>query len=185
MYERGKSTYRGKNRPRVNERIRAKNVRVVDPEGKQLGVLSTEDALKQAYGFNLDLVEIAPKENPPVCKIMNYGKYLYELKKKEKETKKKQASSQLKEVRFTSRIGEHDYQTKVKHIKTFLEHGHRVRISLMFRGREITHRQLGDKLIEKILEDIKDVGKVEFGPKMEGNFMILQVVSVGRRKHKD
>jgi len=168
-------------RPRVNERIRVREVRVIGSDGQLLGVMLTDEAIRQAFDQELDLVEIAPRENPPVCKIMNYGKYLYELKKKEKETKKRQIGAQLKEIRFTSRIGDHDYKVKLKHIIEFLEEGHRVRVSVRFRGREITHKELGEKLLNRLVEDTKDYSKVELGPKLEGHFMALQLVPV---KHK-
>ncbi len=172
-------------RPRCNERIKVRQVRVIGPDGQQLGVLNTEDALRAAQSYELDLVEIAPREIPPVCKIMDYGKYLYELSKKEKETKKKQVGAQLKEIRFTSHIGDNDYQVKLKHIIEFLDEGHRVRVSVRFRGREITHKELGERLLEKLVEDSKEYSKVELGPKLEGHFMILQLVPVRSRKKKD
>ncbi len=175
----GRSAF--KNRPRANERIRVRTVKVIGPDGKFLGVMPTEEALEKAYSMDLDLVEIAPNENPPICKIMDYGKYLYELKKKEKEAKKKQIGSQMKEIRFTSRIGEHDYQVKLRHIREFLEEGHRVRVSVMFRGREITHKELGKQLLDRLVEDTKDLSKVEMGPKLEGRFMVLQLVPVKRK----
>ena len=170
-----------RNRPRVNEEIRIRKVKVIANDGKLLGIMPTEIALQKAYDAELDLVEIAPNENPPVCKIMNYGKYLYELKKKEKEAKKKQIGSQMKEVRFTSRIGEHDYQVKLKHIREFLENGHRVRIIVRFRGREITHKELGEELLHRIIEELKDISKVDIPPKMEGRFMLIQLVPVKKR----
>ena len=173
-----------RNRPRVNQRIRVREVRVIGPDGKMIGVMNTEDAIQKAFDIDLDLVEIAPTEKPPVCKIMDYGKYLYELKKKDKEAKKHQVGMHLKEVRFTSRIGEHDYGVKLRHIRDFLEHGNRVKVVLRFRGREITHKEVGQKVIERVAEDIADIGKVETGPKFEGRFIILQIVPLGKRKDK-
>jgi len=170
-----------RNRPRVNEQIRIKQIKVIANDGELLGVMPTEVALQKAYDMELDLVEIAPNENPPICKIMNYGKYLYELKKKEKEAKRKQTGAQMKEIRFTSRIGEHDYQVKLKHIREFLKSGHRVRIIVRFRGREITHKELGEELLKKLVEDLKDMSKVDMGPKLEGHFMLIQLVPM--RKH--
>ncbi len=170
-----------KNRPRANERIRVRTVKVIGPDGTLLGIMPTDEALEKAYSMNLDLVEIAPNENPPVCKIMDYGKYLYELKKKEKEAKKKQVGAQMKEIRFTSRIGEHDYQVKLRHIREFLEEGHRVRISVMFRGREITHKELGKQLLDRVVEETNDLAKLEMGPKLEGRFMVIQLVPLKRK----
>lgn len=166
----------------MNEMIRVRQVRLIGPDGRQLGIVPTEEALRRAYELDLDLVEIAPKENPPVCKIMDYGKYLYELKKKEKEAKKHQAVTQLKEIRLTARIGEHDYQVKLRRIREFLEQGHRVRVSLRFRGREITHKELGERIMQRIVDETGDLGKVEFGPKFEGRFMVMQLVPTGGRK---
>ncbi|HHH81180.1 MAG TPA: translation initiation factor IF-3 [candidate division Zixibacteria bacterium] len=171
-------------KPRVNERIRVKRVRVIGPDGKQLGIMPTAEALQRAYDMDLDLIEIAPHENPPVCKIMNYGKYLYELKKREKELKKKQVGTQLKEIRLTSRIGEHDFNVKLKKIREFLEHGYRVKVSLRFRGREITHRELGEELLRRIANQTQDLGKVDYGPKLEGQFMVIQIVPFGRKARK-
>jgi len=169
-------------RHRINERIRVREVRVIDRDGKMLGVLPTDEALRKAYDSELDLVEIVPNESPPVCKIMDYGKYLYELRKKEKETKKHQVGVHLKEVRFTSRIGESDYQVKLRHICDFLDEGDRVKVVLRFRGREITHKEGGEQIMDRIIEDTKDLGKVEFGPRLEGYSMMLQLVPLGRRK---
>jgi len=162
--------------------IRVKEVKVIGPNGDMLGILPTEEALQKAYDLELDLVEIVPLERPPICKILDYGKYLYQLKKKEKEARKHQVGIHLKEVRFTSRIGENDYQVKLKHIRNFLEEGDRVKIVLRFRGREITHKESGEKVMRKVIEDIKDIGKVEFGPKLEGRLFILQIVPAGKHK---
>ncbi|RKZ30942.1 translation initiation factor IF-3 [bacterium] len=181
MKDKGNSRGTFKNRPRANERIRVKKVKVIGPDGNLLGVMPTNVALQKAYDMDLDLVEIAPRENPPICKIIDYGKYLYDLKKKEKEAKKKQMGTQMKEIRFTSRIGEHDYQVKLRHIREFLQDGHRVRISVRFRGREITHKELGQELLEKLIEDTKDISKVDRGPKMEGRFMTLQLVPAKKK----
>lgn len=172
-----------RNRPRVNKQIRVRRVKVIGPDGKMLGILPTNEALQKAAEFDLDLVEIVPNENPPICKILDYGKYLYELKKKEKEAKKHQVGIHLKEVRFTARIAPNDYQVKLRHIKAFLEGGNRVKIVLRFRGREITHKEAGEKLLQKLIDDTKELGKVEFGPKFEGRTLVLQIVPQGRRKH--
>ena len=171
-------------RPRVNGMIKVRQVRVIGPDGKMLGVMPTEEALRKASEYNLDLVEIVPNERPPICKIIDYGKYLYRLKKKEKEAKKHQIGVHLKEVRFTSRIGENDYLVKLKHIRNFLEEGDRVKIVLRFRGREITHIEGGERVMKRIINDIQDIGKVEFGPKLEGRMYILQIVPLGKHRKK-
>lgn len=168
-------------RPRVNEKIRAPKVRVIGPDGKQLGIMSPAEALEKAYEFRLDLVEIAPNENPPVCKITDYGKYLYELKKRDKETRKKQRSMQLKEIRLTARTSEHDYQIKLKKVRELLDEGYRVKVNVFFKGREITHIDKGDELLKKVMEDTKDIGKVEIEPKLEGRTLSLQLIPAHKK----
>jgi len=153
----------------VNERIRAREVRVIDDEGKQIGVLPPHQALKLAREKGLDLVEISPTAVPPVCKIMDYGKYLYQLNKKLHEQRKHQKSIHLKEVKFRPRTDEHDYQFKKNHVLRFLSEGDKVKASLRFRGREMSHRDLGRGVIERLIKDVGDKGIVEFQPRMEGN----------------
>ncbi|HVE87057.1 MAG TPA: translation initiation factor IF-3, partial [Myxococcales bacterium] len=160
---------------RTNRRIRAREVRVVGPAGEQLGILTIEAALEQANGFGLDLVEVNPMAKPPVCKIMDYGKFKYEEKKKASEAKKKQVVVHLKEVKLRPKTEEHDYEFKVRNVKRFLEEGNKARITIMFRGREITHKELGQALLDDVVKDVKDVGIIEQQPRMEGRqmFMIL------------
>jgi len=160
---------------RTNRRIRAREVRVVGSAGEQLGVLTIEAALERAQAEGLDLVEVNPMAKPPVCKIMDYGKFKYEEKKKASEAKKKQVVVHLKEVKLRPKTEEHDYETKVRHIKRFLEEGNKSRVTIMFRGREITHKNLGQQILEDVIQDCKDVGQVEMAPRMEGRqmFMIL------------
>jgi len=160
---------------RTNRRIRAREVRVVGPAGEQLGVLTIEAALEQANQFGMDLVEVNPMAKPPVCKIMDYGRFKYEEKKRASEAKKKQVVVHLKEVKMRPKTEEHDYEFKVRNVKRFLEEGNKARITIMFRGREITHKELGQTLLEDVIKDVKEVGVVEQVPRMEGRqmFMIL------------
>jgi len=147
-------------------------VRLIDPEGKMLGVVSPEDALRIAEEHNLDLVEIAPTAEPPVCKIMNFGKYRYQLQMKDRENKKKQHVVKLKEVRFRPRIGEHDLNMKINHIRKFLLDGYKVKITLMFRGRELAHKEVGMELVNKIVGLVSDISEVDKAPSSEGRTII-------------
>ena len=150
-------------------------MRVVGPAGEQLGVLTIEAALEKAQEFGMDLVEVNPMAKPPVCKIMDYGRFKYEEKKRASEAKKKQVVVHLKEVKMRPKTEEHDYEFKVRNVKRFLEEGNKARITIMFRGREITHKELGQTLLEDVIKDVKEVGVVEQVPRMEGRqmFMIL------------
>jgi translation initiation factor IF-3 len=150
-------------------------VRAVGPAGEQLGVLTIEAALEKAQEFGMDLVEVNPMAKPPVCKIMDYGRFKYEEKKRASEAKKKQVVVHLKEVKMRPKTEEHDYEFKVRNVKRFLEEGNKARITIMFRGREITHKELGQALLDDVVKDVKDVGVVEQMPRMEGRqmFMIL------------
>jgi translation initiation factor IF-3 len=150
-------------------------VRAVGPAGEQLGVLTIEAALEKANEFGMDLVEVNPMAKPPVCKIMDYGRFKYEEKKRASEAKKKQVVVHLKEVKMRPKTEEHDYEFKVRNVKRFLEEGNKARITIMFRGREITHKELGQALLDDVIKDVKDVGVVEQVPRMEGRqmFMIL------------
>jgi len=158
---------------RVNQRIMAKTVRVVGPEGDQLGVFPIEQALKKAEEFDLDLVEVAAQAKPPVCRIIDFSKYKYEQNKREREIKKHQKQAQLKEVRIRPRIDPHDYEVKLKHIKEFLEKKHKVRVRMWFRGREIAHKDIGHKVIDKLLKDVEGVGRVDREAHMLGKTMVL------------
>jgi len=148
-------------------------VRLISPEGEQLGIFPRQLALKKAEEYGLDLVEVAPQANPPVCRIMDFAKYKYEQEKREREAKKHQKHSQLKEVRLSCRIEEHDYQIRLKHIQEFLEKGHKVRIRLLFKGREIIHQDLGKKLIDKLIKDTEKIARVEKPPQMIGKSLVL------------
>ena len=158
---------------RVNDRIFAKTVRVVGPEGELLGVFPRDMAFKKAEEMDLDLVEVAPQADPPVCRIVDFSKYKYEQDKREKEVKKHQKQAQLKEVRIRPRIGVHDYGVKLKHIKEFLEKKHKVRVRMWFRGREITHKEIGKKIIDKLLKDIEKIGRIDREPHMLGKTLVL------------
>lgn len=158
---------------RVNERIYAKTMRVIGPEGEQLGVFPKDLALKKAQEYDLDLVEVAPTANPPVCRIIDFSKYKYEQDKREREVKKHQKHSQLKEIRIRPRIEAHDYGVKLKHIKEFLEKKHKVRVRMMFRGREMAHTEIGKRVMEKLVQDVDAFGKVEKDSQMLGRSLIM------------
>lgn len=160
-------------RTNINQFIRAKEVRVIDPEGKQVGVVSIAEALKSAAEFGLDLVEISPNANPPVCKIMDYGRYKYEQTKKKQEAKKKQTTFQLKEIKVRPNTDDHDLQVKIGYIKKFIDKKDKVKVTVMFRGREITLSQLGRDMLAKIAEETADVAVVEQYPKFEGRTLMM------------
>jgi translation initiation factor IF-3 len=153
----------------MNERIRAREVRVIDDEGQQLGIMVPFEALKIARSKNLDLVEISPTAQPPVCRIMDYGKFLYQQEKKEREAKKHQKIITVKEVKFRINVDEHDYQTKKNHVVRFLDDGDKVKATIFFRGREMTHTNLGREVLDRLITELGDKAIVEFRPRMEGN----------------
>ena len=157
----------------INRNIRAKEVRVIDPDGNQLGVIPTYKAIAVANDFGLDLVEVSPTANPPVCKIMDYGRYKYEQTKKKQEAKKKQATFQLKEIKLRPKTDEHDLKTKINHIKKFIERKDKVKVTVIFRGREITLSQLGRNLLERVSQETEEIASVEQHPKFEGRTMIM------------
>lgn len=163
------------NELRVNRRIRVKEVFVIASDGAKLGVMVTEDALKKAMEEGLDLVEVNPMSRPPVCKLMDYGKYKYDQKKKAGAAKKNQKIVLLKEVKLRPKTDDHDFDFKVKHIREFLAEGDKAKITIMFRGREITHPEIGRQVLERVLEAIKDVAMVESPPRMEGRNMFMMV----------
>jgi translation initiation factor IF-3 len=150
-------------------------VRVIDPEGRQLGIMPPELALQKATDAELDLVEVAPESSPPVCRIMDYGKYRYAQKKKTSEAKRNKVSTGVKEVKFRPKIEDHDYQTKVSRIRKFLGEGHKAKVTMMFRGREMAHQDRARGLMERIATDIKESGNVEQMPKLEGRNMTMVV----------
>ncbi len=148
-------------------------MRVIGPAGEQLGVLPIEQALRMAQDDGLDLVEVSPMSKPPVCKIMDYGKFKYTEKKKQSEARKKQVVVQLKEVKLRPRTEEHDYQVKIGKIREFLGEANKARVTVMFRGREITHRELGHKVLERVMGDLKEMAVIESAPRMEGRLMFM------------
>ena len=158
---------------RINSEIRARDVRVISPEGEQLGVMSTRDAMQVATERELDLVEVAPNARPPVCRIMDYGKYRYEQTKQKKEAKKRQKVVTVKEVRMTPKIDDHDFQVKAKNAERFLADGNKVKVSVRFRGREVVHSNLAREMLLGMAEQISQVGSIERKPLMEGRQMIM------------
>ena len=157
----------------INERIRAKEVQLIDDEGQKLGVKSLSEALDIAYDKKLDLVLVAPNTNPPVCKIMNYGKYKFEQAKREKEAKKKQKVYEVKEIRVTPNTEEHDFNFKAKNARKFLEDGCKVKITVRFRGRELSYTKLGENLLNKFAEELSDIANVDKKPSLEGKNMYI------------
>ena len=157
----------------MNERIRAREVRVIDDEGKQIGILPPFEALKMAREKNLDLVEISPTAQPPVCRIMDYGKFLYQQEKREREAKKHQKTITVKEVKFRINVDDHDYETKKNHVLRFLDEGDKVKATIFFRGREMTRQGLGREILERLIKDVEQKGMVEFRPRQEGNTLHL------------
>jgi translation initiation factor IF-3 len=158
---------------RVNERIRIKEVRVISPDGTQLGILPIEQALQTAYGLSLDLVEVAPEARPPVCRIMDYGKYRYEQSKKAREAKKKQTIIELKEIKLRPKTEEHDFQFKARHAERFLKEGNKAKVTIMFRGREVIRMDRGKAVLDRFVEALKEVAVVEQPAKVEGRNMTL------------
>lgn len=157
----------------INEQIRDREVRLIGESGQQLGIMSSKDAMKIAREANLDLVKIAPMANPPVCKIIDYGKFRYEQSRKEKEARKKQKTIEVKEIRFSPNIDSNDLNTKVNQAKKFLSSGNKVKVSVRFRGREMTHTQVGRTILDQFSEMLSDVAVVDKPPKMEGRSMVL------------
>ena len=159
----------------VNEQIRDSEVRVIGDGGEQLGVMSSRDAQRLADEKNLDLVKIAPTATPPVCRIMDYGKYLYEQQKREKEARKRQRTIDVKEVKLRIRIEDHDFEVKTKNAIRFLQGGDKVKVTIMFRGREMTHPELGEQLLNRMADQLQEIATVERKPKLEGRNMIMIV----------
>ena len=164
----------------MNDRIRSAQVRLVGPDGDQIGVVPTQEALQRARELDLDLVEVAPQAQPPVARIMDYGKYKYERDIRQKEARRKQARTELKEIKFRPKIDAHDYATKKGHVDRFLRGGHKVKVTIMFRGREMTHTELGRKILDRLVEDLGRMVTVESMPKQEGRNMIM-VIAPNRR----
>jgi translation initiation factor IF-3 len=171
----------------MNERIRAREVRVIGADGEQIGILPPFEALKLAREKNLDLVEISPTAQPPVCRIMDYGKFLYQNEKREREAKKKQKVITVKEVKFRINVDDHDYETKKNHVLRFLDEGDKVKATIFFRGREMTRQSLGRQILERLIVDVEPKGTVEFRPRQEGNtlHLILAPKKEGAAQGKD
>ena len=157
----------------MNDRIRAPQVRLVGPDGSQIGIVSIQEALGRAQELDLDLVEVAPTANPPVCRIMDYGKFKYERDVRQKEARKRQVRVEVKEMKMRPKIDPHDYATKKGHIERFLKAGARVKVTIMFRGREMAHTELGRKLLDRLTEDLKELATVDTFPKLDGRNMVM------------
>jgi len=162
----------------INQDIRAREVRVVDEEGEQIGVLSLDDALKAAGERGLDLVEVSPNAVPPVCRIMDYGKYKYQASKRAAEAKKKTARVDIKEVKLRPKTEVHDFQFKVRNARRFLEGGNKVKVTVMFRGREVTHPEFGVRIMEQVAKDLEDIAMIESIPRMAGRFMTMVLAPI-------
>jgi len=159
--------------PRVNEEIRSPQVRLIDQDGEMLGVMSARDAMMRAYAVGLDLLEISPNAEPPVCKILDYGKYKYEAQKKRNEAKKKQKVVEIKEIKVRPNIDENDYQVKMRAMKSFIDEGDKVKVTLRFRGREMAHQDIGVRVLERIRSEMDAATKVEQMPKLENRQMVM------------
>lgn len=166
---------------KVNREIRASKIRVVDKDGHAIGILTLSDALERAEQVGLDLVEIAPNAVPPVCQIIDFGKYRYQQGKKEKESKKSQHQVRVKEIKLKPTTDEHDLKTKLRHAKTFIQEGNKVKVTCMFRGREMLHTEFGFKLIEKFCQEIGDIASKEGDPKLLGKALSV-VISPSKKK---
>ncbi|QGY00374.1 translation initiation factor IF-3 [Roseovarius faecimaris] len=167
--------------PRINERITSDEIRLIGADGENVGVVTPSRALDLAEEAGLDLVEISPNANPPVCKIMDFGKYKYEQQKRESEARKKQKVIEVKEVKFRPNTDTHDYDVKMRNVTKFLQNGDKVKVTLRFRGREMAHQELGRDLLNRVAEDTKDIGKIENMPKMEGRQMIMIIGPVASK----
>ena len=157
----------------MNERIRAREVRLIDPEGKQLGLKALPDALSIARQLDLDLVEVAADADPPVCRIMDYNRFKYEAAQRAKESRRKAASTSIKEMKYRPKIGPGDFTTKTRQVGRFLEEGHKVKVTIMFRGREVFHPELGKRILDRVAETLGDSAKVEYEPRLDGRNMVM------------
>jgi translation initiation factor IF-3 len=164
----------------VNDRVRAPQVRLVGPDGAQIGIVTIQEALRRAQELDLDLVEVAPNAAPPVCRIMDYGKFKYERDVRQKEARKRQARVEVKEIKMRPKIDRHDYQIKKGHVERFLKTGARVKVTIMFRGREMAHTELGRRLLDRLTEDLQELANVESFPKLDGRNMIMVMAPVKR-----
>jgi len=161
------------NEHRINDRIRAREVRLVDPDGQQLGIKSLPEALTIARELDLDLVEVAPMANPPVCRIMDYGKFKFDEAQRAKESRRKAVHVGIKEMKYRPKIGPGDFDTKTRQVAKFLGEGHKVKLTIMFRGREVFHPELGKRILDRVAETLGDAAKVEFEPRLDGRNMVM------------
>lgn len=159
----------------MNREIRVREVRVIGPEGEQLGILPTPDAFRQAQENGYDLVEVAPTSVPPVCRIMDFGKYKYETSKKEHQSRRHQKSTQVKEIKLRPRTDKHDLEIKIRQMKSFLEEGNKTKVTLTFRGREMANQEMGRALMSAVIAQVTDTGTIEYAPRMEGRSLIMIV----------
>lgn len=180
----GRGVPKPENRVRINEEITAREVRVVEEDGAMIGIMHPREAMKIAESKELDLVEVAPKANPPVCKIIDFGKYQYEQQKIEKHQRKQQQQQQMKEVRFKWRTDTHDFDFKTRHARKFIEEGNKVKATIMFRGREITHKEIGLELLKRFIEAMSDVAKVDQQLKSEGKIISVIMAPDKTKKKK-
>lgn len=169
---------------KVNREIRAPKVRLIGPEGEQVGIVSIQEALAMAEAHGLDLVEIVPGSVPPVCKVMNFGKFRYNQSKRERENKKAQHQIKVKEIKLKPNIDIHDLETKIRHAREFLLHGDKVKVSCMFRGREMMHPEIGEKIVQKVCQDLEDISMPESPPKLMGR-LLLVVLAPGSKKKRE
>ncbi|MBX3313466.1 MAG: translation initiation factor IF-3 [Actinobacteria bacterium] len=167
--------------PRINDRIRAREVRLVGPDGEQVGIKPLPEALSFARSLDLDLVEVADKANPPVCRVMDYGKYKYETAQKAKESRRKSTNVVIKEMKYRPKIGGGDFETKTKKVEKFLSEGHKVKVTIMFRGREVAHPELGKKILDRVADEIAHLGRVEVYPKLDGPRNMIMVLAPDKK----
>lgn len=166
---------------RRNDQIRVREVRLIGADGEQLGIVERNAALQMARDAGMDLVEVAAQADPPVCKIMDYGRYKYEAQKKKQEAKKRQTVIQIKEIKLRPKTDEHDYQTKVAHIRRFIEGGDRCKVTIFFRGREIVHKDRGQKMLDRVVEDTRDIAKVEQEARAEGRTLHMMLTPLPKK----
>lgn len=168
-------------RVRVNDQIRISPLRLIDGEGEQVGIVSLDDAKQRAADSGLDLVEVAPEARPPVCRLMDYGKFKYEAQRKAREARKKQHTVQVKEVKYRPGIEDHDYEFKTRNVRRFLDDGDKVKVTMMFRGRQLSHPELGLEVLERVMASVEDVGKVESQPTREGRTMHMVIAPLATK----
>lgn len=167
---------------RINEGIRAPQIRLIGAKGEQIGIVDVREGVRRAHEEGLDLVEVAPLAKPPVCRILDFGKFLYALSKKEKESRRKHKTIDIKEIKLSSKIDVHDYQTKLNHARRFLEKGNKVKVTLYFRGREITHSELGRRVVDRFTVDLAEWGAVERNDGLEGKILQLYIAPKTNKK---